>query len=71
MEDLLYTVPQVAKICHSNEAYIYKLINNGLLPCLKMGRYKVRKSSLEDFLKKYEGYDITEVNEIKALEFTS
>ena len=51
----------------TNPAYVYSLINSGLLPALKLGSYKIRKTALLDFLEKYEGKDLTNINEIKDL----
>lgn len=56
----LYTVPEVAKLLHTDAHQIYKLINAQLLPVLKLGRYKIRPTSLEAFLEKYEGYDLSD-----------
>ena len=71
MEDILYTVSETAKLLKTNTNYIYNLINLGLLPALKLGSYKVRKTALLDFLKKYEGKDLTNLNDIKDLILTN
>ncbi|MFR4583677.1 helix-turn-helix domain-containing protein [Clostridium cadaveris] len=68
MEDILYTVQEVAKLIKTNPAYVYLLINEGLLPVLKLGSYKVRKVSLLEFLAKYEGKDLTDPKNIKDLD---
>ncbi|WP_270433401.1 helix-turn-helix domain-containing protein [Anaerostipes hominis (ex Lee et al. 2021)] len=60
MEDVLYTVPQVAELIHTNQNYVGALINSGILPYLKMGHRKIRKSALEEFLEKWEGWDLTD-----------
>lgn len=68
MEEMLYTVPEVAEILKTNVDYVYKLQKAGLLRFLKIGRLKCRKSTLEDFLAKYDGCDISDpfnVNEIQ------
>lgn len=69
MDDILYTVPQVSKLIHTNSTYVYKLINSGLLPVLKLGSYKIRRAALEDFLAKYEGKDLTDPERIKDIQF--
>ena len=71
MEDILYTVSETAKLLKTNANYIYNLINLGLLPALKLGSYKVRRTALLDFLKKYEGKDLTNLNNIKDLVLTN
>ena len=35
---------------------------------MKLGSYKVRVSEVERFLKEYEGYDLTDLENIKPLE---
>lgn len=64
MEDILYTVAEVAKLIKTNPAYVYELIKTGLLPALKLGSYKVRKVALLEFLEKNEGKDLTDLNNI-------
>lgn len=64
MEDILYTVSEVSKLIKTNPAYVYDLIKAGLLPVLKLGKYKVRRVTLLDFLEKYEGKDLTDPWEI-------
>ena len=58
MEDMLYTVPEVAKILKTNVDYVYKLQRSGAIKFLKIGRLKCRKSTLEEFLAKYDGFDV-------------
>lgn len=67
MEDILYTVAEVAKLIKSNTSYVYNLIRAGLLPVLKLGSYKVRRVSLLEFLERYEGKDLTDINNIVDL----
>ncbi len=71
MEDILYTVAETAKLLKTNPNYIYDLINKGLLPALKLGSLKIRKSALLEFLATYEGQDLTDLNNIKELEGVS
>lgn len=60
MEDMLYTVKEVADILKTNTDYVYALQRNGLLKFMKIGRLKCRKSTLEAFLEKYDGMDISD-----------
>jgi excisionase family DNA binding protein len=69
MDEILYTVPEVAKLIKSNADYVYQLIKSGLLPVLKLGKYKVRRTALLDFLAKYEGKDLTDPQDIRELDF--
>lgn len=68
MEEMLYTVPEVAEILKTNVDYVYKLQKAGLLRFLKIGRLKCRKSTLEDFLLKYDGCDISDPFNVKEVE---
>lgn len=68
MEDILYTVAETAKLLKTNPNYIYELIKRGLLPALKLGSYKIRKSALIEFLITNEGKDLTDLDNIKELE---
>ncbi len=56
MEEMVYTVTQVASILHVNKNYVYELIDKGMIPVLKFKSFRIRKSSLEKFLEKYESY---------------
>ena len=74
MEEMLYTVQEVAEILKTNVSYVYKLHNAGLIKFMKIGRLKCRKSTLEEFLSRYDGMDITDpfnVREIKIDEILS
>ena len=68
MEDVLFTVAEVAKLLKTNTNYVYELIRKGFLPALKLGSFKIRKSALLEFLEKYEGQDLTDLSNIKALQ---
>lgn len=67
MEDMVLTVPEVAKILKTNVDYVHKLRKSGVLPFLKLGQYKCRKVALEKFLATYEGKDVTDPNDIKDI----
>ena len=67
MEQMLFTVAEVATILKTNKTYVYTLINSGLLPALKLGSLKIRKASLEEFLKNYDGMDLTDLANIKQI----
>lgn len=68
MEDILYTVSETAKLLKTNSNYVYDLIKKGLLPALKLGSFKIRRTSLIEFLAKYEGQDLTNLDNITNLE---
>lgn len=64
---MLYTVKETAEILKTNVDYVHKLRKAGLLPFIKLGSYKVRKETLEQFLKENEGKDLTDPGNIKEL----
>ena len=68
MEDVLYTVKEVSLLIKTNVGYVYNLIRKGYLPALNLGSLKVRRTSLLNFLEKYDGKDLSDVNNIKDLE---
>lgn len=66
--DELYTVKEVSKILKVNVHKVYDLIRAGLLPALKLGSIKVRKETLDEFLVKYDGKDLSDVNNVCDLQ---
>jgi excisionase family DNA binding protein len=68
MEPMLYTVKEVAQILKCNPTRVYGLKDAGLLPFLKLGQLKCRREAVEEFLRKYEGYDVSDPNNIIPLE---
>jgi len=66
--EMVYTVKEVAAILKTNVDYVYKLQKSGLLRFMKIGNLKCRKSTLEDFLQKYDGYDISDPTNIRLIE---
>ncbi|HHY27182.1 MAG TPA: helix-turn-helix domain-containing protein [Desulfitobacterium dehalogenans] len=67
MDDILYTVSEVAKLIKTNPAYVYELIKADHLPVLKLGSLKIRRVALLEFLEKNEGNDLTNPFEVKKL----
>lgn len=68
MEQMLYTVSETSKILKTNTSYVYSLIKLGFLPAIKLGSYKIRKTTLEEFLQEYENKDLTDLTNIKELQ---
>lgn len=67
METMLYTVKEVAKLLKTSPDNVYALYHAGVLPMLKLGSLKCRKEALIEFLQKYEGYDLSDLNNIVPL----
>lgn len=68
MEQMLYTQKEVAEILKTNRSFVAKLRTSGKLKFLKIGEYKCRRETLIAFLERWEGYDITDPNNIRPLE---
>lgn len=66
-ERVIYTVKEVSVLLHCSLGYAYRLIETGLLPALKLGSLRVQKESLDAFLVKFEGYDLSDLTNIKSL----
>lgn len=58
--EMLYSVPQVAKIIHTSPAFVRKLIRSGALRAIRLGEVKVLASELEDFLIRNNGMDLSD-----------
>lgn len=66
--DIVYTVEEAAKLLKTNSNTVYELIRAKQLPALKLGRIKIRRVALLEFLEKNEWKDISDPYNIKALE---
>ena len=71
MDEMIYSVHEVAKMLHSSPNYVYKLIDNEFLPAIKLGSVKILKSTLIKFLMENEGKDLSDINNIKKIEISS
>lgn len=67
MNEPLLTVKEASQLLKVNVHYVYGLIQSGTLPALKIGSWKIREKALEEFIRKYECYDITDINNIKSV----
>lgn len=63
-DKMLYTVKEVSATLGVNVHVVYDLIKKGLLPAMKLGSLKVRKKTLEIFLEKYDGMDLSDLDNI-------
>ena len=64
---LLLEVKEAAVEMRTSPATIYRLINAGVLPVLKLGRLKVPYKALVEFVDRYVGHDITNPDSIHIL----
>ena len=63
-DKMLYSVKEVSAAFGVNVHVVYELIKKGLLPAMKLGSLKVRKKTLEAFLEKYDGMDLSDLDNI-------
>lgn len=66
-EKMIYTVHEVAKMLKTSPNYIYKLVEEGYIPAIKIGSIKILKQTLERFLIENEGNDLSNLNELKKI----
>ncbi|WP_129596560.1 helix-turn-helix domain-containing protein [Anaerophilus nitritogenes] len=69
MQDYLYTVEEVATILKVGKNTVYDLIRKKILTGLKLGRIKVTRAEVLRFLKENNGKDLSDLENIKLLEF--
>lgn len=68
MHDELISTKEVSQILKCNINTVNNYIKAGLLPRLKFGRTsKCRRLSVYEFIKKYEGYDLTDPYNVKLI----
>jgi len=67
----VYSIKEVSSMLRINTGLAYQLVKCGLLPAIKLGSLKVRKAALDDFLVRYEGYDLNDLTDIHLLNFVS
>lgn len=66
----LHTIAEVAKILGVNRNFVYALIKHGHLQALKLGSLKVTTFELDDFMKRNNGKDFTDLENVKELEYS-
>lgn len=65
--DILYTVDEAAELLKTSKDYVRALIKSGNLQALKLGRLKVTRTELLDFLNRNLGKDLTNPFDIKDI----
>lgn len=68
MEEILYTVPEAAELLKSNPNAVNSLINSGKLKCLVLGRRKIPRAELLDFIQRNLGQDLTDPFNPKSID---
>lgn len=60
----LHPISDVSKILGINKNAVYELINHGHLTGLKLGSLKVTTFELEDFMKRNNGKDLSDLENV-------
>jgi excisionase family DNA binding protein len=69
LEDYLMSVTDVVKRLKTDKATVYELIKRGLLKALKLRSLKISNSEVNRFLRVYQGMDLSDLNNIKEIEY--
>lgn len=64
----LYSVKELTKISGLNKNLIYDFINFGYLRAIKFKTIKVTENSWNEFIDKYNGYDLSDLKNPKKIE---
>lgn len=67
---LLYTVPETRALLRIDNYKIYDLIKSGILPAIRIGGKRttmIRYVSIMKFLSDYDGYDLSDLDNIKPI----
>ena len=67
-DEILLTIPQVAKLIHTDVNKVRGYVRSGKLKALKLGELKVRREEVDRFLREAEGLDYTDIDNIRRLE---
>lgn len=69
MEPVLYTVSEVSELLKINKNSVYELLKRNILIGLKLGSMKVTRSELIRFLEDNTGKDLSNLDDIRELDF--
>ncbi|EDS79217.1 DNA-binding protein [Clostridium perfringens] len=63
----VYSVEETTKILKTSFDVVYKLIEKKMLVALKLKSLKVPEYAIEEFFRKYEFMDLSDLNNIKKM----
>ncbi|WP_317311281.1 helix-turn-helix domain-containing protein [Clostridium thermobutyricum] len=63
----IYSVEETSKIMKTSKSVIYELINRKLLVALKLKSLRVPEYAIEEFFRKYEYMDLSNLDDIKKM----
>ena len=67
MEEKLLTVAEIAEILHVNTTFVYNLRMKGYLKMMKLGQWKCRRATLDEFIVWAENKDFTDMDNVRDL----
>ena len=67
MNEELLTVEETSKILKCSKIKVYNLIKAGLIPALKLGHTKIRRTAVDKFILDNENKDLSNLDNIKEL----
>ncbi|BDS16130.1 helix-turn-helix domain-containing protein [Clostridium perfringens] len=63
----VYSVEETTKILKTNKNTVYALINKKMLVALKLKSLKVPEYAIEEFFRKYQFMDLSNLEDIKDM----
>ncbi|HAT4219443.1 TPA: helix-turn-helix domain-containing protein [Clostridium perfringens] len=63
----VYSVEETTKILKANKNTVYALINKKMLGALKLKSLKVPEYAIEEFFRKYQFMDLSNLEDIKDM----
>lgn len=63
----LYSVVEAAQILSTSKDVVYSLIRKGIIKPIKIGSFKIPLAEIDNFIDKYTGYDISDLDAPKML----
>ncbi|MEG2342467.1 MAG: helix-turn-helix domain-containing protein [Bacilli bacterium] len=63
----IYSVEETAKIIKTSKETVYKLINRKMLVALKLKSLKVPEYAIEEFFRRYQFMDLSDLEKITEM----
>lgn len=65
--DRVLSVKEAAEVLNTSKDRVYELHRAGLLRGLQIGHLGFREKSIDEFLEKWDGYNLKDLNNIQPL----
>ncbi|MDU5492518.1 MAG: helix-turn-helix domain-containing protein [Clostridium perfringens] len=63
----IYSIEEVSKILKTNKQTVYALVNKKMLVALKLKSLKVPEYAIEEFFRKYQFMDLSDLDNVKEM----